>query len=64
MTTIDEARVEAHYTRENLLSTIRDGLTAAGFDPDSPDASALSAVDASPALRSPSADAAPRAKPA
>ena len=45
MTTIDEARVEAHYTRENLLSTIRDGLTAAGFDPDSPDASALSAVD-------------------
>jgi len=45
MTTIDEARVEAHYTRQNLLSTIRDGLTAAGFDPDSPDASALSAVD-------------------
>ena len=45
MTTIDEARVEAHYTRENLLSTIRDGLTAAGFDPDRPDASALSAVD-------------------
>ena len=45
MTTIDEARVEAHYTRENLLSTIRDGLTAAGFDPDSPDANALSAVD-------------------
>ena len=31
MTTIDEARVEAHYTRENLLSTIRDGLTAAGL---------------------------------
>ncbi|MBB25460.1 MAG: hypothetical protein CME02_08060 [Geminicoccus sp.] len=45
MTTIDEARVEAHYTRENLLSIIRDGLTAAGFDPDSSDASALSAVD-------------------
>ena len=45
MTIIDEARVEAHYTRQNLLSTIRDGLTAAGFDPDSPDASALSAVD-------------------
>ena len=45
MTIIDEARVEAHYTRQNLLSTIRDGLAAAGFDPDSPDASALSAVD-------------------
>ncbi|HCH99429.1 MAG TPA: class I SAM-dependent methyltransferase, partial [Alphaproteobacteria bacterium] len=45
MTTIDEARVEAHYTQKNLLSTIRNGLSAAGFDPDRPDASALSAVD-------------------
>lgn len=45
MTNINEARVEAHYAQKNLMRVIREGLVAAGADPDRPDPGMLSAVD-------------------